>query len=218
MVAGLVGLGMMAIPALGGHNHAGALHGHVGAIHSHAAHVHAAHTHIGPNHAVGAQPSRSLDEATILADPAPSKKLRFIPSPRAIFSFLALYGAFGNALLRAGHLSRLFSAVVALLPALIVERFLIRPLFSLLFRFQAQPSSPLDTLIFADVRAVVPFHNGRGIVSVKRDGRLVQLTARLRQDQASFPVKVGEQLRVESVDGELESVTVSVISVRNSPG
>lgn len=213
MVAGLVGLVMMAIPALGGRGHAGALHSHAGTLHSHGAalHVHAGHAHASSNSGTGAQQSRASNQAIVVVDPAPDKKRPFIPSPRAIFSFLALYGAFGNALLRAGHLSTLFSAAMALLPALIVERLLIRPLFSLVFRFQAPPSSSLEALLFADARAVVPFHNGRGIVSVNRDGRLVQLTAHLRQDQASFPVKVGEHLRVEAVNGEVESVTVSVI-------
>lgn len=206
MVIGLVGLVMMAVPALGGHSHVGTIH-HLGAI-GHAGHHHGA---------IGAQQNRTSNEAIVVADPAPDKKLRFIPSPRAIFSFLALYGAFGNALERAGHCSPMFAAVAALLPALILERFLIRPLFSLLFRFQARPSSPLEALIFADAQAVVPFHNGRGIVSVKRDGRLVQLPARLRQDQASFPVKVGDRLRVEAVNSELESVIVSMIPNQNSP-
>jgi len=93
---------------------------------------------------------------------------------------------------------------------------LIRPLFSLLFRFQARPSSPLDALIFADARAVVPFRNGRGVVSVNRDGRLIQLSARLLPDQANIPVKVGERLRIEAVDGEFESVMVSVIPDQSS--
>jgi len=204
-VVGLVGLAMMAIPALGGHGH-----GHIGALHGHGGLL----GHAGHGHQV--QHSQNSDDALVIADPAPEKKLGFIPSPHAVFSFLALYGAFGNALLRAGHYSQLFSAVAALLPALIVERLLIRPLFSLLFRFQARPSSPLDALIFADARAVVPFRNGRGVVSVNRDGRLIQLSARLLPDQANIPVKVGECLRIEAVNGEFESVTVSVISDQSS--
>ncbi len=146
MVAGLVGLAMMAIPAIGrhGHGHADTLHGQPGA-----------YGHAGHGDGVGVRPARNSDGAVVVADPAPEKKLGFIPSPRVVFSFFALYGAFGNAILRAGHCSPLFSAVVALLPALIVERFLIGPLFSLLFRFQARPSSPLEALIFADAHAVV---------------------------------------------------------------
>ena len=206
-VVGLVGLAMMAIPALGGHGH-----GHLGALHGHGGLLgHAGHGHGTPVHH-----SQNSDDTLVVADPAPEKKLGFIPSPHAVFSFLALYGAFGNALLRAGHLSQLFAAVAALLPAMIVERLIVRPLFSLLFRFHARPSSPLDALIFADARAVVPFRNGRGVISVNRDGRLIQLSARLLPDQASISVKVGERLRIEAVDGEFESVTVSVIPEHRS--
>ena len=170
IVVGLVGLVMMAIPALGGHGrgHFGTLHGHGGST-----------GHAGHGYSIRGHHSHDSDDALVVADSAPEHKLGFIPSPHAIFSFLALYGAFGNALLRAGHCSQFFSALAALAPALIVERFLIRPLFSLLFRFQARPSSPLDALVFADARAVVPFRNGRGVVSVNRDGRLIQLSARL---------------------------------------
>lgn len=207
IVVGLVGLVMMAIPALGGHGHShtGALHGHGGLL-----------GHAGQGRATPVHHSQNSDDALVIADPAPEKKRGFIPSPHTVFSFLALYGAFGNALLRAGHCSQLFSAVAALLPALILERFLIKPLFSLLFRFQARPSSPLEVLIFVDAHAVVPFRNGRGIVSVNRDGRLIQLSARLLPDQANIPVKVGERLRIEAVDGEFESVTVSVIPDQRS--
>jgi len=207
MVVGLVGLAMMAIPALGGHGH-----GHIGALHGHGG----LHGHAGHGHSAPVQHSQNSDDTLVVADPAPETKLSFIPSPHAVFSFLALYGAFGNALLRAGHCSQLYSAVAALLPALIVERFLVRPLFSLLFRFQARPSSPLDALIFADARAVVPFRNGRGVISVNRDGRLIQLSARLLPNQSNIPVKVGERLRIETVDGGFESVTVSVIPDQTS--
>ena len=135
MVVGLVGLAMMAIPAFGGHGNAGALHGHAGLGHVAGAH------HAAPH------PTHAQDETVVVADPAPEQKLRFIPSPRAIFTLLALYGAFGNALLRAGHCSKPLAAVLALVPALLVERYLIRPLFSLVFRLQARPSTALDALV-----------------------------------------------------------------------
>jgi len=162
-------------------------------------------------------PRGRSDQGEILVDHAPGQRFRWLPSPRAIFSLLALYGAFGNALLRAFHLSPPLAAVGALVPALLVERLCVKPLFSLLFRFQAPPSSPLEALIFADALAVVPFRNGRGIVSVERDGRLIQLVARLRADQAQFPVAVGDTLRIEDIDAGAESATVSVIFDRSSP-
>src|SRR5258707_1377157 len=135
----------------------------------------------------------------IPADAAPSGLLRFVPSPRAISSVLALYGASGNALVHAGHMRFAPAALVAVVPALLIERFMVRPVWNLLFRFQGQPSSPLDALLLSEAQAVVPFRNGRGIVSVVRDGRVVQLAATLREDHASLPVKVGDRLRIQDV-------------------
>ena len=134
-------------------------------------------------------------------------------SPRlaAIFTALALYGAFGNVLIDAFHLPLLLAALAAVVPTLLVERFAVRPLWNLVFRFQAQPSASLDQLILGDAIAVVPFRNGRGIVSTNREGRIVQLRACLSTDQASLEVRVGDRLRIEDVDAPNERVTVSVL-------
>ena len=98
MVVGLVGLVMMAVPALGGHRHLVHVrtHGHVHAHGTSPAH-HAAHTHAH----------------------AARDGLRFLPSPRAVFSVSALYGAFGNALVRAAHLTDHARGAVAVVPALL---------------------------------------------------------------------------------------------------
>jgi hypothetical protein len=146
---------------------------------------------------------------------AASGVLRRLPSPRAIFSVLALYGAFGNALVDAAHLPLFVAALAAVVPTLLFERFAVTPLWNLLFRFQGQPSAPLEELILVEATAVTPFHNGRGLVSVVRDGRLVQFAARLREDEARLPVKVGERLRVEDVDARQERLTVSIL--RDNP-
>ena len=191
-VIGLVGLGMLALPALGGHHAAAQGHG-------------AAHPtgHAGHGHAGAAQ------DRTALAVPAHGA-WRFVPSPRAIFSLCALYGAFGNALVHAGHLGVPLAAAVAPLPALLAERLLVRPVWRLLFRFQGAPSSPLEHLVLGEARAVVPFRNGRGLVSIVRDGRQVQLPARLRAEDAQAPVRVGQRLRIEDVDARQERLTVSI--------
>jgi hypothetical protein len=60
--------------------------------------------------------------------------------------------------------------------------------------------------------AVVPFRNGRGIISTVRDGRRVQLSASLRPDQQALPVRVGDRLLIEEVDAAHERVTVSIFS------
>lgn len=208
MVIGLVGLLVMAIPALGRHGHTPLIHGRAGiSVHG------AAHGHALSAHAAGAQSGAHPPESSteiVPADPAATSRLRFLPSPRAIFSVLALFGAFGNALVRAVHLPAVVAAPVAAALALLVERLAVRPLWNLLFRFQGHPSSPLEDLILAEARAVVEFRNGRGMVSTVRDGRLVQLAARLREDQVTLPVKVGEPLRIEDVDARNERVIVSV--------
>jgi hypothetical protein len=218
MVVGLVGLAVMALPAFS--RHAGA--GHIGPT-GHAAHaaLHAGHaaSHLGHvAKLAAAKPGATTTAGTALAKAAggalaaesPARLTRFVPSPRLIFSLLALYGAFGNALERAAHISPVAAALVAIVPALAVERFLVTPLWNLVFRFEAAPCSPLDVLILAEARAVTPFRNGRGIVELVRDGRTVQLRAELVDKQAGLPVRVGDRLRVEEVDAQRERLTVSL--------
>ncbi len=129
-----------------------------------------------------------------------------------IFSLLALYGLFGNAIqayLPHGSAASL-AYVLAALPAIGIERYIISPLWNMLFAFQGKPCSPLEALTFSEAEAVTQFHNGKGIVSVVRDGRMVQFTARLPQDQIAMPIHVGDKLRIEEVDAAKESVTVSI--------
>jgi len=240
MVIGLVGLIMMAIPALGRHGHGGTT-GHGGHLWDGGHGGHGGHAgpgghqlgtghgpaHAGAGHAVGAHlavapapaahptapsPAGNPGQEMVPADARGSSSwVRLIPSPRAVFSVLALYGAFANALVQAAHLPVLVAALIALLPTIAVERFAVTPLWNLVFRFQGQPSAPLEALIFDEATAVTPFRNGRGLISIVREGRLVQFSARLRADQASIPIKVGARLRVEDVDARQERLTVSVL-------
>ena len=208
MVIGLVGLAMMAIPAFGRHGHAHPGHAghHGGALGRGAGHAHAPHA-LGPARAAN---GGEASEQIIPADAAPAGVWRFVPSPRAVFSVLALYGAFANAFVVEAHLSALVAGLAAVVPALVFERFAVTPLWNLLFRFQGEPSSPLEALVCCEARAVTPFRNGRGLVSVTRDGRLVQLAARLRECDAAREVKVGDKLQVEDIDARRERVTVSI--------
>ena len=102
------------------------------------------------------------------------------------------------------------AALAAVVPALLVEWGLVRPVWRLLFRVQGAPSSPLEALVTSEAEAVVPFRNGRGMVSTVRDGRRVQLAATLRQDQRTLRVKVGDRLVIEDVDAARERVTVTI--------
>ena len=203
MVIGLVGLVMMAVPAFGGHHLAQLrLHGHAPTLGHPVGHAPVVGHAVGHAHALARTDAPSV--------PA-HLGLRYIPSPRAVFSVLALYGAFGNALVHAAHLPRALAAGIAIGPALLTEWLLIRPIWNLVFRFQGKASTPLEELILAEAHAVVPFRNGRGLVATVRDGRRVQLSARLSGDQAAAPVAVGQRLRIEDVDARRECVTVSVL-------
>jgi hypothetical protein len=198
MVIGLVGLVMMAVPAFGGHHHLSQLraHGH-GATLGHGA---------TPGHTSAHAPDLSR-----AGPPAAGLGLRFLPSPRAIFSLLALYGACGNALVHAAHLAQGSAALLAIGPALLAEWLLIRPIWNLMFRFQGEASRPLEELILGEAQAVVPFRNGRGVVATVRGGRRVQLSARLADGQSTLSVAFGQRLRIEDVDARRECVTVSVL-------
>jgi hypothetical protein len=212
MVIGLAGLLVMAMPAIGrlGHAHSAhgpSAHGHPSAV----GHATIRGPALGTGRAASTAVVRGDSSALIPADPTFTTLLRLIPSPRAICSVLALYGAFGNALVHGAHLAFVTAALVAAVPAFVVERFAVKPIWNMFLRFQGQPSSPLDELIFSEAQAVVPFRNGRGLVSTVRDGRLVQLAAQLCQDHSTATVKVGRRLRIESVDAPRERVTVSVL-------
>ena len=237
MVIGLVGLAVMAVPAFLAHgaNGAGAhlpAHGHGIGHHALGGHAHApgaVHAPLGAHAPVhGAAPGhpgapQADPDAPLLANApsnpgaemipayAPSQARSLVPSPRGVLTVLALFGAFGNAAQQLLSVPMLIAALVAIVPTLVVERFLVRPLWNLVFRFQAPPAPPLDAILLSEAVALVPFRNGRGIVSTNRDGRLIQLSARLRDEEASVPVKVGDRLRIEQVDAEHERVTVSLL-------
>lgn len=199
MVVGLVGLGVMALPALG--RHGGVGHGLRG-VHAlrvgHVARLATVRGVVNASHALAHTGTRT---ATMT---------RFLPSPRLVFSLLALYGAFGNVLV-AAHLPAWTAALVATVPAGIVERFAVTPLWRTLFRFERQASGPLEELVMSEATAVTAFRGGRGVVSVVRDGRLVQFSARLIAADANLPVRVGDRLRIEDVEPARERVTVSVL-------
>ncbi|HEY1697283.1 MAG TPA: hypothetical protein VGG39_34215 [Polyangiaceae bacterium] len=225
MVVGLVGLFLMAMPALGRHGHAHGAHaahggrpvfGRGGGTPRLAGRAGGGGTAVLASKA-GAAASAASAHREVVSDGPPHLLLRLMPSPRAICSVLALYGAFGNALLHAGHMGFPAAALLAAVPALLVEYLVVRPVWNLLFRFQGQPSSPFDALLLSEAQAVIPFRNGRGMVSVVRDGRVVQLAATLREDHAALPVKVGDRLRIEDVDARRERVTVSLVEYKQEP-
>lgn len=212
MVAGLTGLLVMALPAFGHHAHFGSPHGLGTAGHS--------GLHLGPGphgatHAGGAgtgQPLTAPGHAPgSSGGSSTASMLRFLPSPRMIFSLLALYGAFGNVLHGALHLPLYVAALVAIVPAALLEKFAVTPLWNAMIASQGKPSSPLEALTLCEAEAVTVFRNGKGIVAMERDGRMVQFSAQLLPEQAHLPVHVGDRLRVEEVDADRERMTVTVL-------
>jgi hypothetical protein len=123
---------------------------------------------------------------------------------------MAMFGAFAYALVGGLQLGPVAAGLLALLPACGIEYFAVRPLWNLMFRFQGQPCSSIGTLIMCGAKAVTPFRNGRGLVSLEHDGRIVQFSARLVESQADMPVRVGDSLLVEEVNVAAERVVVSV--------
>ena len=186
VVVGFVGMLLMAIPGLN--------HGHAG-IGSHLL----PHLPNAPHAAHHTPPAGQSSSLT-----------RFIPSPRVIFGFMALYGAFGNAFEKAGHLPVSLSALAAIVPAFLLERYALGPFWNRLMAFQGTPCAPLETLVMTEATAVTPFRNGRGMVSVVYENRLVQMRADLRPEQMALPVRVGDTLRIEEIDGKNERVVVSL--------
>ncbi len=211
MVAGLTGLIVMAIPAFGRHGHIGTSHGIGPAGHSGLS--------IGPAHGAAHPGGAAVGQSLTAAGQAASGQsgasgpdlTRFLPSPRMIFSLLALYGAFGNAIHGGLHLSMMLSAILAAIPALLLEKFAVTPLWNALIAAQGTPCSPLEALTLCEAEAVTPFRNGKGIVAVERDGRLVQFSAHLAEDQAHLSVRVGDKLRIEEVDTAQERMTVTLM-------
>lgn len=221
MFIGMVGLVLMALPGFNRHGSGAHVGGH-GSVHlghsgTHSAGHAASHAiqggaH-GGTHSAGSSATRTAQsraDSTATESASGLALLRWVPSPRVIFSLLTMYGGFGVALTDAVHLPRTLAALLAIVPAFLVERFVVTPLWNALMSFDGVPSSDLTTLTFQDAEAVTPFRNGKGMVSVNRDGRAVQFRATLPADQTAVPVRVGDKMRIEEVDAEHERVMVSI--------
>ena len=200
IVIGLTGLAMMAIPGLNRHGHAGA--GHTG---FHVGHGHAGFGGHHASHTVQTNAAKSGQAVNTGA-------AWHIPSPRAMFSFIALYGASGYLLANVVHVEPRIVMAIAVIPAFLLENLVFTPFWNLLFRFQGTPSEPIDQLILSEARAITPFRNQKGLVSVTHNGRLVQFRAELSEANKAAQVEVGDRLIIEDVDTAHERVTVAVVT------
>jgi hypothetical protein len=131
-------------------------------------------------------------------------------SPRIWFSVLVGFGATG--LLLQHQVSGWILLGVALLGGLAFEGLLMRPLWSLVSRFESDPAMTLETGIMDDAEAVTGFNRqGEGLVRLDLDGQVVQLLGVLTAEERAAGVRVaaGDRLLVEAVDPARQRCTVS---------
>ena len=214
LILGVVGLILMALPGLNQHSSIGGHDGlHIG---SHSADhgamvVHPAGTHTHASGAnVPAHDALSTAQGGVNSQHSGFEATSLIPTPRAIFTVMALFGAFAFALQESLHLSAPLSGFAAIVPAVAIEYLAARPLWNWMFSFQGKPSSPLETMILKEARAVTPFSNGKGVVAINHDGRVVQFSASLPAHQSMMPVHVGDALCIDEVDAARQRVSVSI--------
>jgi hypothetical protein len=165
-------------------SHSGHLHGHTGQHdHSHTGHHH---------HENG------------------SARWALFLSPRIWFSVLVGFGATG--LLLQHRVSGLILLGLALLGGIAFEGLLMRPLWSLVSRFESEPAMTLETGVMDDAEAVTGFNRqGEGLVRLDLDGQVVQLLGVLTANERAAGVRVaaGDRLLVEDVDPARQRCTVS---------
>ena len=221
VVVGLIGLGVMALPGLSRHGHGHSLKGHVGhgAGHAPVGHagvagklhapklphgVHSPHLPHGVHGPHGLPTGQAAGHGIGHALSGFAAKL--VPEPRSILSILTLFGASGMVIEDLSRLSVGLVALVALAPALFLEWAVVGRLWKALLRFQGRPASPMEALLLEEAEAVTAFRNGKGFVRVIRDGRAVQLVARLAPGQPELPIRVGDRLRISDVDPQMERI------------
>jgi hypothetical protein len=215
LALGGVGLGVMALGAVGQHGHHGQ-HGHGG--HATGGHGHGGHAHGGHAHHVGHAQPHAADghHGPALHGPhlggASTALLWTLATPRLVFATLLGFGAAG--MLLRGVLGGLVLVAVALVAGVAFERLAIRPLMNLLLGFASSPAQTLETTLFDEARAASGFDaNGEGLVAVDVDGQVVQVLGTLRHEDRALGVRVraGDRLRIEDVDGERHRCTVSYL-------
>ena len=205
LAIGTTGTAVMALRGFGMHaghgGHPGGSHGgpaHGGGHGGHAGHAAGAHAHA--EHA-GHAPAK-LEGARFLS----------LLSPRTLFTFLVGVGATG--LLAGKVLGGPVLLVAALAGGALFERFIVRPLWNFLFRFESSPALTLESAVLEEGRAEMDFdRSGQGLVSVDLDGQIVQLLGVLRPEDQELGVRVrrGGRIRIEAVDPNRNRCVVSYL-------
>jgi hypothetical protein len=195
LLLGAVGLGAMGFTGLAGSGHSGG-HGH----------GHGGQSHGGHGHGRGHAPSHGPAHGIV------GRSLWVITSPRYLFSLALGFGTAGE-LLRP-VLGGPFLLAAAIAGAIVFERAFVSPLWNFTMRFASKPAATLESAVTEEATAVTSFdRNGQGIVSLEVDGQVVQILATLRPDDRVLPtrVRVGQRVRIDDVDVDKNSCTVSLI-------
>jgi hypothetical protein len=181
-------------------------HGHTPGHHGGSHHT----GHSGGDHPVGDHSGHSHDPSGQHHHGNGSTRWALFLSPRIWFSVLVGFGATG--LLLQHHITGLILLGLALLGGIAFEGLLMRPLWSLVSRFESEPAMTLETGVMDDAEAVTGFNRqGEGLVRLDLDGQVVQLLGVLTADERTAGVRVaaGDRLLVEAVDPARQRCTVS---------
>jgi len=204
LALGAVGLAGMAASGLGRHGHAdhGGHDAHPGGAHSHGGH---GNGHVAVAH--GTHDAHGHHAADSHTNP-----LLSLMSPRLLFSVALGLGTAG--LVFRSVLSEPILFAVALGLGILFERVVVSPLWNLLFRFESNPATTLESSVMDEATAVTAFdRNGQGLIAVEVDGQMVQVLGTLQSGDRAMNVKVpaGSRLRIEDVDAARNRCTVSLI-------
>jgi len=221
LALGLSGLVAMALLGLGHHGgHAPHGHGQAGGSHGGGGHAgqggtgHAGHGHAGHGHAGGHGHAHGSGHAE-----ATGARLLGLLSPRVFFSFFVGVGATG--LLLRPLLFEPLLAVTAVLGGFAFERYLVGPIWKLLFRFESRQAATLESAIMEEASAETDFDaGGQGLIRLELDGQVVQLLGTLRPEDraAERRVRRGDRVRIEEVDPVSNRCTVSYAGERSLEG
>jgi hypothetical protein len=211
LALGGAGLGVMALSGLGhALSHSGShadglraggqlnVHGHG---HTHLHGVKGSHSHGQGTHARGGMRAGGVKGSI-------SQRLWMLLSPRVLFSALVGFGATG---LAARALSAGPRLAIAVLGAVLLERFVVSPLWNFYMRFGSEPAMSLEGCLGDEARAVTHFdERGQGVVAIELDGRVVQLLGTLRSEdrQAGMRVRAGDAVWIDDVDETRNRCTV----------
>jgi hypothetical protein len=205
MVLGAVGFTAMALGGLGSRGGGGHAVGHAhagGAGHAHGV----GHSHSHSQAATVARGSHSHGGG------ATGRAFWLVTSPRFLFSLMLGFGATGAMLHSVLPGPILLGA--AALGAVVFERIVVSPVWNFAMRFASREATTLETAVSDEAVAVSAFDaNGQGIVSLELDGQVLQILATLQaQDRLlGARVRAGQRLRIDDVNAERQTCTVSIL-------